>query len=85
MTAPSIASDTISLIGNTPLVAVDFLYRGEPRVIYAKQESLNLTGSIKDRMALHILRREQSSPVAAAALDDALTDMRMIMRPGEAP
>lgn len=29
--------------------------------------------------ALHILRREQSSPVAAAALDDALTDMRMIM------
>ena len=32
------------LVGNTPLVAMDFLYRGEPRVIYAKQESLNLTG-----------------------------------------
>ena len=43
------------LIGNTPLLAVDLLWRGQPRVIYAKQESLNLTGSIKDRMALYIL------------------------------
>ncbi|MEP7116657.1 MAG: cysteine synthase family protein [Acidobacteriota bacterium] len=43
------------LIGNTPLIAVDVLYRGEPRVIYAKQESLNFTGSIKDRMALFII------------------------------
>ena len=47
------------VIGNTPLLAIDFLYRGEPRVLYAKQESLNLTGSIKDRMALFIL--EQAS------------------------
>jgi cysteine synthase A len=45
------------LIGNTPLIAVDFRYRGEPRVIYAKQESLNFTGSIKDRMALYIIER----------------------------
>lgn len=45
------------LVGNTPLIAVDFLYRGQPRVLYAKQESLNLTGSIKDRMALFILER----------------------------
>ncbi|HQX81736.1 MAG TPA: PLP-dependent cysteine synthase family protein [Vicinamibacterales bacterium] len=43
------------LIGNTPLLAIDLIYKGEPRVIYAKYESLNLTGSIKDRMALHIL------------------------------
>jgi cysteine synthase A len=45
------------LVGNTPLLAVDFLYRGEKRVIYAKAENLNMTGSIKDRMALHILRQ----------------------------
>jgi cysteine synthase A len=45
------------LVGNTPLLAVDLTYRGQPRVIYAKQESLNLTGSIKDRMALHIVHR----------------------------
>ncbi len=45
------------LVGNTPLLAIDFLYRGENRVIYAKAENLNMTGSIKDRMALHILRQ----------------------------
>jgi cysteine synthase A len=45
------------LIGNTPLLAVEVMYRGAPRVIYAKQESLNLTGSIKDRMALFIVEQ----------------------------
>ncbi len=45
------------LIGNTPLIAVDLRYRGERRTLYAKLESPNMTGSIKDRMALYILRR----------------------------
>src|SRR6187549_1825871 len=45
------------LIGNTPLLTLEFRLNGEPRTIYAKYEPLNLTGSIKDRMALHILRR----------------------------
>jgi cysteine synthase A len=43
------------MIGNTPLLAIDFLYQGEKRVLYAKAENLNMTGSIKDRMAFHIL------------------------------
>jgi cysteine synthase A len=46
-----------NMVGNTPLIALHLLYRGEPRTIYAKAENLNLTGSIKDRMALHILRK----------------------------
>lgn len=46
-----------SLIGNTPLLAVFFRYNGTDRVIYAKLESLNMTGSIKDRMAFHILKK----------------------------
>jgi len=45
------------MIGNTPLLAVRFNYNGRPRVIYAKAEHLNMTGSIKDRMAFHILKR----------------------------
>ena len=48
-------------IGNTPLLAVEFQYRERKQVIYAKCEYLNLTGSIKDRMALHILRRAYES------------------------
>ena len=43
------------LVGNTPLLAIDVRYRGEPRRIYAKHESLSLTGSVKDRMALFVL------------------------------
>lgn len=46
-----------NMVGNTPLIAIHLRYRGEPRTIYAKAENLNLTGSIKDRMALHILRK----------------------------
>ncbi|MCF8372324.1 MAG: PLP-dependent cysteine synthase family protein [Bacteroidales bacterium] len=46
-----------SLVGNTPLLAIRFNYKGQERVIYAKAENLNMTGSIKDRMALHILEK----------------------------
>lgn len=45
------------LIGNTPLLAIDFFYKGEQRTIYAKAENINMTGSIKDRMALHIIKK----------------------------
>jgi cysteine synthase len=45
------------LVGNTPLLAIEFTYRGRLRVIYAKSEQFNLTGSIKDRMALCILQQ----------------------------
>ena len=43
------------LVGNTPLLAIQFICRGDKRVVYAKAENLNMTGSIKDRMALHIV------------------------------
>ena len=45
-----------SLIGNTPLLEIELLYKDKPRRIYAKAEYLNMTGSIKDRMALHIIK-----------------------------
>ena len=47
----------VPLVGNTPLAAIDFTFRGTARTLYAKLESMNLTGSVKDRMALHVLRR----------------------------
>lgn len=46
-----------SLIGNTPLLEIHFRYKGEERKIFAKAENLNMTGSIKDRMAFHILSK----------------------------
>ncbi|MFC2089737.1 PLP-dependent cysteine synthase family protein [Bacteroidota bacterium] len=45
------------LIGNTPLLEINLTYKGEPRTIYAKAENLNMTGSIKDRMAFHIIHK----------------------------
>jgi cysteine synthase A len=60
-------------VGNTPLLAIDLEYKGQPRRLYAKAENLNMTGSIKDRMALHILRKgyergalQPGAPIAEA-------------------
>lgn len=49
------------LVGSTPLLKIDLLWRGKPRTIFAKAEYLNLTGSIKDRMAMHIMRKALQS------------------------
>ena len=45
------------MIGNTPLLAIHYRYHGNDRTIFAKAEHLNMTGSIKDRMAFHILKQ----------------------------
>lgn len=44
------------LVGNTPLIAVDLLYKDQPVTLYAKLEYFNLSGSIKDRMAFEVLK-----------------------------
>jgi cysteine synthase A len=38
------------------MLEIEFLFKGKPGKIYAKAEHLNMTGSIKDRMALYIMR-----------------------------
>lgn len=55
--APARFKELKHLIGNTPLLAIRCTFRGKERVVYAKAEHLNMTGSIKDRMAFHILKR----------------------------
>ena len=45
------------IIGNTPLLAIRYSFDGKERLVYAKAEHMNMTGSIKDRMAFHVLRR----------------------------
>jgi len=49
--------DLWRLIGNSPLLAISFKYKGQDRIVYAKSEHYNVTGSIKDRMALFILEK----------------------------
>ncbi len=45
------------LIGNTPLLEISYTFRGKARRLFAKAEYYNLTGSIKDRVALYILEK----------------------------
>jgi len=45
------------LVGNSPMLAIHYRFKGEERTIYAKSEQFNITGSIKDRMALYILQK----------------------------
>jgi cysteine synthase A len=44
------------LIGNTPMVGIKYRLQNKEGIIYVKCEQYNFTGSIKDRMALHIIR-----------------------------
>ncbi len=55
-TLPAMFKTLERLVGNTPMVAVDMLHRNIPVTLYAKLEYFNLSGSIKDRMALEVLR-----------------------------
>jgi cysteine synthase A len=62
--APAVASEVAGrlhslrhLVGNTPLLGIDCTFRGRKRRVFVKAENFNLTGSIKDRMALCILSR----------------------------
>lgn len=55
------AHELFPLIGNTPLLAIDCLFHGEKRTVYAKAEYFNFTGSIKDRMALYIIEQAYSN------------------------
>ena len=46
-----------SMVGNTPMLVLHYIYQKQIRKIYVKCEHYNLTGSIKDRMALYILQK----------------------------
>jgi cysteine synthase A len=45
------------LIGNTPMLELQYTSASRPGKIYVKCEHYNLTGSIKDRMALYMLHK----------------------------
>ena len=45
-----------SLVGKTPMIALRLNYKGVEQKVFAKLEYYNLSGSIKDRMALEVLK-----------------------------
>lgn len=49
------------LIGNTPMIKIDYEYEGKSGSIYTKLEYYNYSGSIKDRIALYILEKSKEN------------------------
>ena len=43
-------------IGNTPIIKINYKYKGKEDFIFAKLEAFNLSGSIKDRVAFYIVK-----------------------------
>ena len=44
------------VIGNTPMIKINYEYKGKQKYVYAKLEYYNITGSIKDRVAYYIIK-----------------------------
>ena len=44
------------LIGNTPMIKINYEFKDKKKCIYTKLEYYNLTGSIKDRVAYYIIQ-----------------------------
>ena len=49
------------LIGNTPMIKINYEYEGKQSSIYTKLEYYNYSGSIKDRIALYIIQQERKN------------------------
>ena len=49
------------MVGNTPMIGINYRYKGKEGVVYVKCEYYNFSGSIKDRMALRILKEAYQS------------------------
>ena len=54
-----LCGDILQAIGNTPLVKLNKVTEGIRAKIYAKLEFMNPGGSVKDRMALYIIREAE--------------------------
>ena len=50
-----------NLVGNTPMIKINYEYEGKSGSIYTKLEFYNYSGSIKDRIALYIIQKEREN------------------------
>ena len=61
MAHPPIAADVTELVGSTPLVRINRVTDGAPATVLAKVEAFEPAGSVKDRIALSIVRAAEAS------------------------
>jgi cysteine synthase A len=65
MPVPSTADSVLKAIGGTPVVRLRRIVRAADAEVLIKLESVNPTGSYKDRMALAMIRRRSARCAAA--------------------
>lgn len=51
------------IIGNTPMIKINYKYKGQSKQIFAKLEYYNLTGSIKDRVAFYMINNAKENGI----------------------
>ena len=51
------------VIGNTPMIEINYEYKGKKNKIYAKLEYYNLTGSVKDRVTYYIIKNAKEKGI----------------------
>ena len=49
----------LDIVGNTPLVRLNNIVEPNMATVFAKMENLNPSGSVKDRMAINMVRRAE--------------------------
>lgn len=74
---------------NTPIIKINYKYKGKENYIYSKLEYYNLTGSIKDRTAYYIIKKayergklKKDMPIAEATSGNmglAIASLRLIL------
>ncbi|UCD74875.1 MAG: cysteine synthase family protein [Phycisphaerales bacterium] len=50
-----------ALVGSSPMLEIHYRWDDKPRRVWAKYDTMNMTGSVKDRMAAHIVRTAYAS------------------------
>lgn len=61
MATQNVHPNVLSAIGNTPLVKLNKLVGPNDATVYVKLEFMNPGGSVKDRMALHMVEKAEKS------------------------
>ena len=56
-----VAESVIDLVGGTPLVRLNNIVEPDMATVYAKMENLNPSGSVKDRMAINMVKRAEEA------------------------
>ncbi len=51
------------IIGNTPMIKINYKYKGQNKQIFVKLEYYNLTGSIKDRVVFYMINNAKANGI----------------------